>query len=435
MKQQLPVAIIGGGPVGLAAAAQLTKRQMPFVLFEQGTSIGASVLEWGHIQMFSPWEFNIDSAARELLTQSGWMAPPSEELPTGKQLFDDYLLPLSELLSFKPFIKTEARVIAIHRKGLDKMKTAGREEMPFEVVYESKHSINRLDASAVIDATGTWKTPNPIGASGNHAAREIECSSRIHYGIPALNGSHAERYLGKSVAVVGSGHSAIHAVLLLNGLRSQDPNTTIHWVLRKSTVADVFGGGELDGLPARGELGLRAAALVREGAVNIHTPFLIHSIEQDGEKLNLIGEGSAINAVNEIIAATGARPDFSFLRELRYEADSAIECVPRLAELIDPNLHSCGTVQPHGEAELRQREHNFYVVGGKSYGRAPTFLLATGYEQVRSVVAALAGDWDSAREIKLNLPETGVCSISRPKSALNVTQSSCCGTVNQNRIV
>ncbi len=122
---------------------------------------------------------------------------------------------------------------------------------------------------------------------------------------------------------------------------------------KKQTIEDVFGGGELDGLPARGELGTRAAALVKEGAVNVHTPFHIHGLEQVGEQLNLIGAGSTIKGVDEIIAATGARPNFSFIRELRYAADSSIECVPKLADLIDPNIHSCGTVRPHGEAELK----------------------------------------------------------------------------------
>lgn len=433
MKYHLPVAIIGGGPVALAAAAQLTKREIPFVLLEQGTSVGASVLEWGHIQMFSPWEFNIDSAAMELLAESGWIAPPKEELPTGTQLFDQYLHPLAELDRLKPHIKTESLVIAIHRKGFDKMKTAGREQAPFEIVYEQNHVIQRLEASAVIDATGTWKTPNPIGASGDYAAQETDYSSYIHYGIPDLKGALAMRYAGKTVAVVGSGHSAIHAILLLHELKLQNPETTIHWVLRKQTVKDVFGGGERDGLPARGELGKRAAALVKEGTVNIHTPFHIHGLEQEGEQLNLIGAGSTIKGVDEIIAAAGARPNFSFISELRYAADSSIECVPKLAELIDPNIHSCGTVRPHGEAELRQPEHNFYIVGSKSYGRAPTFLLATGYEQVRSVAAAIAGDWGSAKEVKLHLPETGVCSSSsRPKMALKAA-GSCCGPSDANK--
>ena len=112
---------------------------------------------------------------------------------------------------------------------------------------------------------------------------------------------------------------------------------------------------------------------------------------------------------DEIIACTGARPDLEMLRELRLDLDPAVEATRALAPLIDPNLHSCGTVRPHGEAELRQPEPGFYIAGMKSYGRAPTFLVATGYEQVRSIAAALSGDWAAARDVQLNLPETGVC--------------------------
>ena len=173
------------------------------------------------------------------------------------------------------------------------------------------------------------------------AAQEADYSSHIYYGIPDIKGALAQRYAGKTVAVVGSGHSAIHAILLLQELKLQNPETTIHWVFRKQANEDVFGGGEQDRLPARGELGTRAASLVTEGAVNVHTPFHIHGLELVGEQLNLIGAGSTINGVDELIAAAGARPDFSFIRELRYAADSSIECVPKLADLIDPNIHSC----------------------------------------------------------------------------------------------
>ena len=69
------------------------------------------------------------------------------------------------------------------------------------------------------------------------------------------------------------------------------------------------------------------------------------------------------------------------------------------------------------------------MVGMKSYGRAPTFLLRTGYEQVRSVVAALAGDWESARRVQLVLPETGVCNARpAPDAEVAAAPSACCGS-------
>ena len=103
---------------------------------------------------------------------------------------------------------------------------------------------------------------------------------------------------------------------------------------------------------------------------------------------------------------------------MRLDLDPAVQSPRALAPLIDPNIHSCGTVRPHGAEELKQPEGNLFVIGMKSYGRAPTFLMLTGYEQARSVVAAIAGDWEAARRVELALPETGVCALdARPEAA------------------
>jgi hypothetical protein len=126
--------------------------------------------------------------------------------------------------------------------------------------------------------------------------------------------------------------------------------------------------------------------------------------------------------VDELIVATGFRPDLSFLSEIRLGLDPALECPPTLAPLIDPNEHSCGTARPHGARELSQPEPGFYFAGMKSYGRAPTFLMLTGYEQVRSIAAELAGDFKAARRVELVLPETGACNLS-----VSAKSGDCCG--------
>ncbi|WP_435171823.1 NAD(P)-binding domain-containing protein [Paenibacillus glycanilyticus] len=431
MNTQLPTAIIGGGPVALAAAAQLVKRNMPFILFERGAYIASSILSWKHVRMFSPWEFNMDTAAKELLMETGWTAPAKDHMPTGVELVNEYLLPLSQLDQLQPFIQLQSSVKAIYRKGFDKMKTAGRDTASFIIEYEQHGKLLREEAASVIDATGTWLKPNPMSTSGHPAEGEIQNKNHIQYGIPDILGADKQRYAGKNIVVVGSGHSAIQSLTLLNELKLENPETTIHWVLRKKKVAEAFGGGENDGLPARGALGTRANQYVQQGNVQVHTPFLIDRIKKESETITLYGtkldKAYSIDKIDEVIVATGARPDFSFLSELRYAADTSVESVPQLADLIDPNIHSCGTVRPHGEAELRQPEKDFYIVGSKSYGRAPTFLLATGYEQVRSVVAALAGDFKAAREVQLHLPETGVCSVSR-STEISDNSNSCCTT-------
>lgn len=427
--KSLPVAIIGAGPVGLAAAAHLTVRNQPFILFEAGHTVASNILSWEHIRVFSPWRYNIDKAARQLLESSTWQAPDEDALPTGSALYDFYFKPLSELPAIKPYMFLNSKVLAIGRKNLDKVKTWGREEVPFVIqVLHQNQEVKHYEVKAVIDASGTWSSPNPIGSGGVFAVGEMEHSHKIFYGIPDILNRYKERYKNKSVLVVGSGHSAINTILDLDQLKEEYPDTQIHWVLRKKHVSEVYGGQEDDALPARGALGIKIEQLVNEDRVNVYTPFQIQQILELDGKLTLIGnqynEQSALPGIDEIISNTGSRPDFSFLREVRLNIDPSLESVAEIAELIDPNIHSCGTVRPHGELELRHPDQGFYIVGSKSYGRAPTFLMATGYEQVRSIVAAIAGDWEAARKVELDLPETGVCSIGISIDA----GVACCGT-------
>jgi thioredoxin reductase len=423
-KQSRPVAVIGAGPVGLAAAAHLHIRGIPFILFEAGSTVAANILSWKHIRVFSPWRYNIDKAARQLLTASGWTRPDDEGLPTGAELFNEYFKPFYEL----PFIKNNTllntKVLSVGRKNLDKMKTSGRENLPYVLQVLHDDEVRLFEAKAVIDATGTWNSPNPIGSGGSYAVGEIENRDHIFYGIPDILGDHADRYKHKSVLVVGSGHSSINAILELDKLKEKYPDTEISWVLRKKNIADVYGGQEKDALEARGALGIRIEQLVVNDRVNVYTPFQIQQIQKRDGRLRIIGfqgdQKFALPDVDEIISNTGSRPDFSFIREIRLSIDSALESVNAIAELIDPNIHSCGTVRPHGEKELRHPDRDFYIVGSKSYGRAPTFLMATGYEQVRSIAAAIAGDLAAAANVELDLPETGVCSV-------DLGATACCG--------
>jgi thioredoxin reductase len=423
--QSLPVAVIGGGPVGLAATAHLAARNIPFLLFEAGETVVSNIREWEHVRVFSPWRYNIDKAARVLLEHAGWVAPNDEELPTGKRLYEQYFSPLAKLPVLEPYIHTNSKVMTIGRKNMDKMKSGGREEWPFVLrVHHKNDRVRSYEAKAVIDASGTWNSPNPIGSGGVFAVGEMENSSKILYGIPDVSGKLKERYMNKSIAVVGGGHSAINTIIELDKLKEEFPGTTIHWVLRKKNVKDVYGGKEKDALEARGALGIKIEQLVNEDRVDVYTPFQVQEIRNHKGQLALIGYQNdtlqVLPGIDEIISNTGSRPDFSFLREIRLKVDPSLESSAAIAELIDPNIHSCGTVRPHGEKDLRHEDEGFYIVGSKSYGRAPTFLMATGYEQVRSVIAAIDGDMEAAAKVELDLPETGVCSSD--------AGIACCGT-------
>ncbi|WP_336863061.1 FAD-dependent oxidoreductase [Peribacillus frigoritolerans] len=437
-KSALPVAIIGGGPVGLAAAAHLLKKGEKFIVLEAGDSVGSSMLEWGHVRMFSPWQYNIDKVAKELLENAGWTSPNENALPTGHELVVEFLLPLSNLPEIKEQIILQAKVVGVAKKAHDKLKTGKRDTVPFQLYVEVNGDTQVIEAKAVIDSSGTWTNPNPILSNGIWTNAERELHNQIHYGIPNIE-QLENRYQNKTTMVIGSGHSAINALLDLATLQQKFTDTKIYWVLRKKQIHEVYGGQENDGLVARGELGIRIQQLVESGRINILTPFHINGVYPTNDKIAVVGELDGeeftLSDIDEIVVSTGFRPDTSFLNEIRINLDSAVESIEALAPLIDPNIHSCGTVRPHGEQELRHPEKNFYIVGMKSYGRAPTFLLATGYEQVRSVVAYLTGDVEAAKEVHLELPETGVCSVNLASNSCDsdlpaneTKDGSCCGS-------
>lgn len=422
LNKQYPVAILGAGPVGLAAAAHLAVGGESFILLEKGADVAENIKSWQHVRLFSPWQYNVDKAAKELLQKHGWEMPQEDQLPTGQEIREHYLQPLANIPEIKPFISFNTTVVGISKKNHDKMKSANRDLAPFVLYLEQDGETKRILASAIIDSTGTWTQPNPILSENVWTKAEKQLANAIFYGIPNVD-ELKERYSGKRVAVVGGGHSAINTILELEKLEEVE----ITWILRKKRVEDAYGGEDKDALAARGELGSRIHNLVDEGKVKVYTPFYIQELEQTEAGIIIKGEDTngekRLPAVDEIISNTGSRPDFSFLNEIRLSIDSAVESVEALAPLIDPNEHSCGTVRPHGELLLRQPEAGFYIVGMKSYGRAPTFLMATGYEQVRSIVAYLTGDIEAARKVELDLPETGVCSLDLGSSS---TATKCC---------
>jgi hypothetical protein len=303
------------------------------------------------------------------------------------------------------------------------MKDASRDAAPFVVRVVCPDGEEDILARAVIDASGTTGTPGPLGASGIPARGEHALASRIYYGIPDVLGAHRSRYENRRVLVAGSGHSALNALLDLTHLMDAAPGTRVQWAIRRPVLGHLLGGPRADQLEERGRLGSRVRTRLEEGRITLHTGVLIDAVRETHEGLVVQAGERTLPPVDEIIAATGFRPDWSMLSELRLDLDPAVQSTRALAPLIDPNIHSCGSVRPHGAEELQHPERNLFVIGMKSYGRAPTFLMLTGYEQARSVVSAIAGDWDAARRVELVLPETGVCSSDAVEGA-----AACCGS-------
>jgi thioredoxin reductase len=428
---EAPVVVIGAGPIGLAAAAQLAERGIEFTVLEAGPSVAAAIDEWRHVKLFSPWRYDLDPAARRLLERAGgWSEPELSTLPTGGDLIDDYLEPLTKTPELSGRIRYDAEVIAVTRVGFDRIRTAGRDEAPFLVRLADG---SELLASAVIDAAGTWRRPNVLGGSGIPARGESIAAEHIAHALPDVLGRDRERFAGRRTAVVGAGHSASTTLLELGELADDVPGTEVLWVVRGTDQARTYGGGAADELPARGALGTRLKKLVQSGRVELVSGFRIEELAPtaDGRVELIAGERRVV--VDTVVNSTGFRPDHDMVGELRLDLDPILGSTRALAPLIDPNKHSCGTVPPHGVDELAHPEPGYYAIGAKSYGRAPTFLLATGYEQARSVVAALAGDWDAARDVQLDLPQTGVCSsnLAYGDGETEASGGGCCGPAPQ----
>ncbi|HET7279100.1 MAG TPA: FAD-dependent oxidoreductase [Dermatophilaceae bacterium] len=409
-RSRLPVVVIGAGPIGLAAAAHLLERGLEPVVLERGPSAGSAVRSWGHVRLFSAWSELVDPAARRVLEPTGWVHPDANEYPLGRDWVERYLEPLAAVLGER--IRYNATVIGASRRGRDVMVDSGRADQPLTVhMQRADGSRERMAARGLVDASGTYRSPSPLGSDGYPAAGEAAHAERISHRIPDLT-QDQERglYAGQLTAVVGSGHSALTALVALAELAREAPGTRAVWVLRRGAVGNTFGGGEADQLPARGALGLRAKAAIAAGDIDVIRGFRTAEVQtHDGRLVLVADDGRRLEGIDRVVGLTGFRPDHTITSELRLNLDPRLGAPVKLAPLIDPNIHSCGTVYPHGAAELAHEEQDVFVVGMKSYGRAPTFLAMTGYEQVRSVAAALAGDLESAARVELTLPETGVC--------------------------
>lgn len=311
---ELPVVVVGAGPVGLAAAAHLAERGLPSLVLEAGPSAGAAVAQWHHVRLFSRWPELVDPVAARTLETTGWRSPDPEACPTGAEWADAYLRPLAAVLGER--VRFGTRVVGVARRGRDLVVDAGRETEPLTVHVRTAAGEERIAARAVIDASGTWTAPNPLGGDGLPALGEA-AAERIVYRVPDLADPNVRaRYAGNRIALAGSGHSALTALVAFADLAEEHPGTEIVWLLRRGTAGNVFGGAEADQLPARGALGRRAKAAAQAGYVRTVTGFRTASVERvpDGRLVPASLDGRRLDPVDEAVVLTGFRPDLSCCR-------------------------------------------------------------------------------------------------------------------------
>ncbi len=394
------LAIIGAGPISLEAACAGLDAGLDVHVFERG-EVGSHPIAWGHVRMFTPWRMNLGPRSTERLVASGWTPPPAGECPTGLELAERYLQPLSALADLKPRIHTHAQVVHVSRRGALKGDSGpARREHPFRLLVRDQGGReNFIHAFSVIDASGVYGQPNWAGDGGIPARSELYLAPQISYHLDDVLGLRRERYAGKRVMVVGAGHTAATVVAQLVLLAAEDPSTRVVWVTRKP-ASQLYAATAGDTLPERASLNSTARAFLggSNPAVTHIGPAVVEGFEFNSAthqyRVNLmLGDQPRLEQVDQVVVNAGFGPDNSIYRELQVHECYASRGPMNLASaLLGAGTSDCTQVPAFGVDILRNPEPDFFILGNKSYGRGSSFLLETGYKQVAEVIAPLAKD-------------------------------------------
>jgi len=404
--QRNTLAVIGAGPIGLEAAAQALDHGLDVHVFEQG-DVGSHAIAWGHVRMFTPWRMNLGPAAAARLARSGWSAPDPAECPTGLELAERYLQPLAALPELGPRIHTHAQVVHASRSGAlkgDLIGDARRREHPFRLlVRDPGGRESYLHSHSLIDASGVYAKPNWAGDGGIPARSELYLAPQMSYHLDDVLGARRARYAGRRTLVIGGGASAATSIAALAELARQAPGTGAVWATRREAGA-LLPDVPDDPLPERRALHRRAREIAR-GADSAITHvggaavegFEFNSATHRYRATLMIGGTPRVEEVDEVLVHTGFGPDDSITRELQVHECYATRGVMKLSSaLLGAKTKDCLQTPAFGIETLRNPEPGFFILGHKSYGRNPAFLLETGYRQVAEVVAALAQDVEVA---------------------------------------
>src|SRR5262245_10536485 len=397
------LAVIGAGPIGLEAAVRALGSGFDVPVFERAV-VGSHPIAWGHVRLFTPWRMNLGPASLPRLAAAGWTAPDREAFPTGRELVERYLEPLARLPELAPRIHTHAQVVHLSRSGLLKRdmpggRPEGRRERPFRLlVRDAGGRENFLHAFAVIDASGVYGQPNWAGDGGIPARNETYLAPQMSYHLDDVLDLRRERYAGRRTLVIGGGDSAATVVVDLARLAGEVAGTSVAWATRQPAAALYQASDDEAALPGLRALMERVRAIVRGGE-----PAVTHAggVRVEGFEYNSAthryrvaltdGESTRVEEADQVLVLTGYGPDNAIYRELQVHECYASRAPMKLAAALEGST-GCTTTPAFDADALENPEPDFYILGHKSYGRTPHFLMETGYQQVEDVVAKLAAD-------------------------------------------
>ena len=392
------LAVIGAGPIGLEAAVTALEHGFDAHVFERG-EVGAHPIAWGHVRMFTPWKMNLGPRSRARLEASGWTPPDPGAFPTGLELAERYLQSLAALPDLKPRLHTHAQVVHASRRGaLKSDEGPARRERPFRLlVRDAGGRESFLHAFALIDASGVYGQPNWAGDGGIPARQELYLAPQMSYHLEDVLGERRSRYAGKRALVIGAGASAATTIAALAQLADEAPGTSAVWVTRGAASA-VCAGVANDPLPERAALYQRGRALAAGGhaAITHVGGAAVEGIEFNSAthryRVNLrVGDLARNEEADFVLVQTGYGPDNSLYRELQvHECYTSRGPMKLSAALSESGARDCLDTPAFGADALANPEPDFYILGHKSYGRNPNFLLDSGYAQVGDVIARLA---------------------------------------------
>lgn len=394
----LHVAIVGAGPVGIEAALAAAEAGVAFTLYEAGAHVGANVLSWGHVGLFTGWDLNVSPRMRRWLRRARHEIPSGDEPPTGRELVTRVLQPVAALPAVRDRLRLRTRVLSVAREGLlkhEEIASAERANLPFRLLVRARDG-ERIDrADMVIDCTGTWDVPNALGEGGIPAPGEAAAEDRIVRHIPDIE-ANPEEWAGKRILLVGGGHSAQTVARSLAELAQGDPATRVVWALRhpELRLRPIDG----DRLPARSRLTLAARRLATSDVAGLEVllGFTVNGMERNGDGLNVVlrrRDGStAVRRVDRIVSMCGYVGDHGLYRQLQVHECYATAAPMKLsaALLADSAGDDCMDQTSLGAGTLGNPEPGFLILGSKSYGRNSTFLMRVGWEQVDEVFGPLA---------------------------------------------